>query len=301
MTHEQSSATREISRVALVTCDLFPDLYEDEFPLRNALRARGVTVDSPLWDDPAVDWPAYDLVIPRSTWDYPARHDEFLAWARQVPRLANPAEVIEWNTDKHYLRELAAAGVPGHPHHLRRARRDLAARQRGGVGGQAGHQRRQQGHRAVRAARRGGTGPRARRPPARGRAHRAGAALSGRRDQAGETALLYTPGADGELGFSHAIRKGPLLTGPDLGNKEAEYAEDISARTPADAELAVGERVVAALPGGLLYARVDLIPGPDGAPMLVEVELTEPSLFWTYAEGSAERMADAIVARLSSV
>jgi hypothetical protein len=119
-------------------------------------------------------------------------------------------------------------------------------------------------------------------------------------DGYGETALLYTPGPDGALGFSHAIRKGPLLTGPDLGAKDAEYNEEISPRTPTEEELAVGDRVVAALPEGLLYARVDLIPGPDDTSLLVEVELTEPSLFWTHAPGSAERMADAIVTRLAA-
>ena len=72
-------------------------------------------MDAVSWDDPAVDWDAYHLSVLRSPWDYPARRDEFVAWARRVPRLANPADVVEWNTDKHYLRELAAAGVPVTP------------------------------------------------------------------------------------------------------------------------------------------------------------------------------------------
>ncbi len=61
---------------------------------------------------PAVDWGSYDLVVIRSTWDYAPRRDDFAAWAASVPRLANPADVVAWNTDKTYLRELAAAGVP---------------------------------------------------------------------------------------------------------------------------------------------------------------------------------------------
>ena len=48
----------------------------------------------------------------------------------------------------------------------------------------------------------------------------------------------------------------------------------------------------------LLYARVDVIAGPDGAPRLVELELTEPSLFFTHAPGSAARLAQRIVNRL---
>jgi hypothetical protein len=44
---------------------------------------------------------------------------------------------------------------------------------------------------------------------------------------------------------------------------------------------------------------VDLLPGPDGNPVLVELELTEPSLFLGYAPGAASTLADTIVARLA--
>ncbi len=53
-------------------------------------------------------------------------------------------------------------------------------------------------------------------------------------------------------------------------------------------------------PQGLLYARVDLVPGPDGAPLLIELELVEPSLFLAHAPGAADRLATAIAARLTS-
>ncbi len=48
----------------------------------------------------------------------------------------------------------------------------------------------------------------------------------------------------------------------------------------------------------LLYARVDLIAGLDGHPVLLELELTEPSLYLGHADGAPERFADAIVASL---
>jgi hypothetical protein len=119
-------------------------------------------------------------------------------------------------------------------------------------------------------------------------------------DTAGETALLFIAGPDG-LAFSHAIRKEALLTGPDFGIDGLFRPEKITPRTPSAAERAVAERTLAGVPGGtgrLLYARVDLIPGPDGAPVLVELELTEPSLFLSHADGAAERLADAIAARV---
>jgi hypothetical protein len=63
----------------------------------------------------------------------------------------------------------------------------------------------------------------------------------------------------------------------------------------------VAAKVLEVIPGGakrLLYARIDLIPGPDGVPTLIELELTEPSLFLRYAPEAAERLADAVMARL---
>jgi len=119
-------------------------------------------------------------------------------------------------------------------------------------------------------------------------------------DSAGETAVLFTPDAGGVLSYSHGIRKGPMLTSTGGGWIDPG-SEETSPRTPTAAERAVADRVLAAIPGGtgqLLYARVDLIPGPDGAPMLIELELTEPGLFLRHAPGAAHRLAEAIIARL---
>jgi hypothetical protein len=85
--------------------------------------------------------------------------------------------------------------------------------------------------------------------------------------------------ADGDgLVFSHAIRKGPMLTAPEQGTQT--LSEQVSAGEAAPAELAVARQALNAVPGGpgdLLYARVDLIPGPAGDPLLIELELAEPS------------------------
>jgi hypothetical protein len=49
----------------------------------------------------------------------------------------------------------------------------------------------------------------------------------------------------------------------------------------------------------LLYARVDLAPGTDGSPLLMELELIEPSLFFECGPRALERLVDAIGSRLS--
>lgn len=97
------------ARVALATCSLFPELYEDERPLLGALAALGVTAEPAVWDDLSVEWGRYELVVIRSVWDYFPRRAEFLAWADSVPRLLNSADVVRWNTDKRYLGEVPGA------------------------------------------------------------------------------------------------------------------------------------------------------------------------------------------------
>jgi len=299
-TSVQNAATRESSRVALVTSDIFPDLYDDDFPLRDALRARGVTVDVVCWDDPAADWSAYDVAVLRSPWDYVARHAEFVAWAHQVPRLLNPADIVEWNTDKRYLGVLAAAGVPTTPTTYV-APGDTWTPPTDGewvvkptisAGSQDTGRYDFPSQAALAAAH-------VERLTAAGRTAMIQPYLTAV-DTRGETAVLCLPDAQGELTFSHAARKDAMLTGPDEGTIDPGF-ENITPRTPTPAELAVAEQALAAVPGGtkrLLYARVDMIPGPDGEPLLVELELTEPSLFLRTAPAAAERLADAILARL---
>lgn len=95
----------------LVTCSAWPEGEPSHDILDEALAARGIAARWVCWDDPDVDW-ASALVAVRATWDYDSRVEEFLTWAHAVPRLMNSAEVFAWNTDKAYLVELAAAGVP---------------------------------------------------------------------------------------------------------------------------------------------------------------------------------------------
>jgi hypothetical protein len=119
-------------------------------------------------------------------------------------------------------------------------------------------------------------------------------------DTAGETALIYFAGQ-----LSHAIRKGPMLDGPDLGEPGLYKVEQIDARAPTRTETELGRdvldvacRQLGIRPDDLLYARVDLIPGEDAAPLLVELELTEPSLFLGTSPGAPARFAAAIKAWL---
>src|SRR5688500_18672198 len=94
-------------RVALGTDAEFADLVLHDDLHRQEPLGRGIDAGHPVWDDPAQDWEAYDLVVIRSTWDYTERRADYVRWAHAVPRLENSARIVEWNTDKTYLRELA--------------------------------------------------------------------------------------------------------------------------------------------------------------------------------------------------
>ncbi|HEU5044325.1 MAG TPA: hypothetical protein VFT75_09330 [Nocardioidaceae bacterium] len=114
--------------VLLVTCAPLPDGEDGGTLLRDALAARGVPSRWVAWDDPSVAWAEAPLVAVRSPWDYVGRLGEFLAWAHQVgsaTRLVNPAPVREWNTDKAYLLDLAASGLPVVPTRTARTTEEL--------------------------------------------------------------------------------------------------------------------------------------------------------------------------------
>ncbi len=278
------------AHVALATCDVFPRLAEDDAPLADQLRRRGITVEAAVWDDPTLDWTGYELVVIRSTWDYTNRREQFVSWAESLSRVLNSAAVLRWNTDKRYLGELAqsvptrflAPGDLFEPPSGEYVIKPVVS---------AGS----------RDTARYGSGD-----EATATAHVTELLRAGRTvmvqpylasvDTHGETALVFFGGE-----YSHAIRKGQLLhrgTGPVDGL----YAvEDIAARAPSAAERAAAEDVLDSLPwprSELLYARVDLIRASNGSPQLVELELTEPSLFLSYGDGAAERLAGEIIARL---
>jgi glutathione synthase/RimK-type ligase-like ATP-grasp enzyme len=277
---------------------VFPGGDADDAGLPAALGG----ADFVLWDDPAADWERYDVVVVRSTWDYHLRRDAFLAWADRLgSRLVNPPAVLAWNTDKRYLHEIAAAGLPVVETALVEPGAPFAAP----AGEYVVKPTVSAGSRDT--ARFGAEAAARDEDAARAAALVAAIHASGRTamvqpyvasvDARGETAMLFFDGR-----FSHAIHKGPLLTRGEEPTEEVFAAETIEARDPTDAERTVAQRIVGwsaeRFGGPLAYARVDLVEDAEGAPLLLELELTEPSLFLTCAAGAAERFAAAVLRRL---
>ncbi|HEY6758479.1 MAG TPA: hypothetical protein VI318_03280 [Baekduia sp.] len=286
-------------RIALATCSHFPDGDPDDAGLPAAIDG---DAGFAIWDDPAVDWKSYDLVVVRSTWDYHHRRDEFLAWAHGVgDRLVNPADVLAWNTDKRYLTELADAGLAVVPTTLVEPGAAFSAPADGGEyvvkpTVSAGSRDTARFHGPDDAARAAAlvdaihaTGRTAMVQP-----------YVASVDARGETALLYFDGA-----FSHAIHKGPLLAPGADPTSDVFAPETIEPRAATAAERALGDDVLAHLaerfPAAdpLTYARVDVVEDDGGAPLLLELEVTEPSLFFGGDPGRLSQFAGAIARRLA--
>ena len=290
--------------VALVSARAAHGLDEDMPPLLAAFAAAGAVAEIADWDEPGIDWARFDLALLRSAWDYTERLAQFLAWVGRtasVTRLLNPPAVVRWNSDKHYLLELERASIrvvptcfaePGGDAAAvlgeflaREPCEDLVVKPAVGAGSRDARRHARTARPEILAHMNRLLG-----------AHRSVMLqpyLTGV-DAHGETALIYIGGH-----FSHAIRKGALLPAGAPSTQALFAPEDITPRTPGADELEAGERILGALPfGQLLYARIDLIRDGEGAARLLELELTEPSLFFAHAQGSAERYAAAALARL---
>jgi hypothetical protein len=268
--------------VLLATCAELPSGDEDGAVLIEALTACGVSARWAVWTDPDVDWSA-GLVVLRSTWDYTHDRAAFLRWVDGLPRVANDAQVVRWNTDKVYLADLEAAGVPtvgttvarpGEAVVFPDAVDEFVVKPSVGAGSR--------GVGRFTADRSSAAAEHAAHLHAAGRTVLVQPYLPAV-DAAGETALICIDGR-----FSHAVRKGPMLAAGAAHPVHGEslfVEENIAPRAPDPAELAVGAAVLTAVRDRFgadqLYARVDLLPGPDG-PVVVELELTEPSLFLQY-------------------
>jgi hypothetical protein len=304
-----------LPHIALVSSRVALPLDEDMPPLVDALQRLGAQVSTPAWDAPDVDWSRFDLALLRSTWDYVERIDEFLGWARacaRQTRLCNGADVVGWNIDKHYLAELHAAGVTVVPTRFvdagDDAARALATFLRGGPGSLSAGAPCAFEQFVVKPSI--GAGSRDAARYRRGEHERALAHLrrlveTERRsamlqpylstvDTAGETALIYLGGEP-----SHAVRKGPLLR-LDEGLVAGLFApEDIRPREPGQDERLLAAAACAAIPFGQpLYARIDMVRDERGAPVVLELELTEPSLFFAHAPGIAIRLAQFALSRI---
>lgn len=277
-------------RVAVLTPDAaspaFATRWRDVLAqIAAPLRAAGLEVEARDWAA-AGDLACFDLVLPLLAWGYPFAPE---AWGRAVDRweadgvrLQNPAPVLRWNADKIYLERLGARGAPvvptRHVDRLTLEALDAAARAFGTELLVAKPRISSSAWRTIRWSPGGpiGDGPQ-------------GAAmvqpfLPGI-ERTGEISMIYFGGA-----FSHAIAKRPQ---PGDFRVQPEYDGIITPHSPAGDERAAASLILAAVEAPLLYARIDLVRGLDGAPLLIELELIEPDLYLGYDRDAGPRLAAA--------
>lgn len=297
-----------MTRVAFATCAPRQPMWEDDTASAAVLAEAGVEVDFVAWDSGGTDWARYERVIVRSTWDYSLRLGEFLDWADSIGagRLRNSPEIIRWNSDKRYLAELDGAGLPVPPTllvapggRIPELDGEFVIKPVNGAG----------------ARDTGRFGPQA--APA---AHELLRRL-GERDEIamlqpyveavetrGETSVIVIAGR-----VAWAVNKGSFLApdsvvpddpeGADAARRDEELVRLID---PGPAEVALADRTVGWISSRFgvtpLFARVDMVTTGSGEPVLMEVELIEPSLYLGWAAGlefpGAEVFAAAVIADL---
>jgi glutathione synthase/RimK-type ligase-like ATP-grasp enzyme len=272
-------------RIAYVTGRLLPD--DPDLDVQWALAAftqRDVACEVHRWDAD-VDWAGFDAALIRSPWDYHRRRAEFLAWAdaaAAVTAVHNPPQVMRTNTHKSYLLELADSGVPVIPTKLL-----TPAAPRWQPTDQAV---------VIKPAVSAGAADTVLRTGAAARDHVDWLLGAGRDvlvqpyfaevERPGEVAVVFI---DGKI--SHAVRKIPALTVGGHGDPDELVA------VTEELALAAQRVVSAAGAADLLFARVDLIPTAAGW-LLLELELTEPTLFLEQHPPAAEALADGLLRRL---
>ncbi len=279
-----------------------PPGFDDDALLVAALGERAVDAVRVVWDDPAVRWDDFDTVVLRSTWDYPRKYGAFLKWLDAVePRVQNPARVVRWNSDKHHLADLADAGIPVVPTSFVEPGSAIpplegevvvkptisAAGRDTGRFGPSTHDRA-----TALISRLQGEGRTAMVQP-----------YVSSVDASGEAALVFIGGR-----FHHAAHKRAVLR-PDeeapvrddeIGGAEVMYDPTIvGPGTATDQQIEAASEAIAyareRFDVGPLYARVDLVSGADGRPLVLELEAVEPNLFLRLSPDGAGSLADALL------
>lgn len=293
-------------RIALASMAARPAEFRDDERLAQLLQDRAVDASIEAWDDKAVNWADFALVVIRSTWDYSRRRDEFLAWTDAVARrLQNPAPLVRWNSDKRYLLDLSSAGIPvvpttyvGPGERAPEITLDSVIKPSVSAGardtGRFGPDQADAASDLIAAI--GASGRTAMVQP-----------YLESVDTQGEIAIVFI---DGEP--TSTLRKGAVLRPGEVapvrddpvGAAEAMYDPNlVRAGVATDAELELAHAVVREVARRFgevpLYARVDQLRDSEGTPVLLELEAVEPNLYLDEAPGAADRLVDAIIARAS--
>lgn len=267
-------------------------LLEDRL-LKEALERLGFKVDRKSWDDSEFDWENTRYIIFRTTWDYFDRFSEFSVWldhVQKVTKLINPKELILWNIDKHYLGDLVKEGVPIPPtlfiekgdkrtitEHLKDLNWDKFIL-KPVVSGAARHTYLFERNNAEELN-----------PILQELIQNEAMMLQEFQEniyKKGEIALMIFGGK-----YSHAVLK--MAKEGDFRVQD-DFGGTLHAHTPNQQEIEIAEACIRACPISPIYARVDIMWDNQGNPVVGELEMIEPELWFRRDPKSADRLAQAI-------
>jgi glutathione synthase/RimK-type ligase-like ATP-grasp enzyme len=279
--------------IVLATAADQPEITASDRLYADALERHGFSVTGAPWDGPRAAFDGAAAVVIRSTWGYYRASDAFRDWTEAMAaarRLFNPIALVRWNLRKDYIGRLAAASMRVPQTHFVAC--ETAAIEK--VFAETGWSR------AVLKPMTGASGYSVE-LVARERVRDSVFRLAAEAHASGVLVQEFLPEiADGELSliyfdgiFSHAVRKRPPQGEFKVNSR---FGATRSAETPPREVAYQGAAALRALPELPLYARVDGIVR-DGALIVIEVEVLEPALFLEFDPGSAERFADATIAR----
>lgn len=267
-------------------------LQEDEL-LTSALRRNGLTVHRIDWTNRDFDWSSTRSVIFRSTWDYTERFDEFLQFVRSLltrTLVINPVSIILWNLDKHYLRDLHVRGV--------QIPETIYIEKNSDVDLRTLVEFHRFGESILKPAMSAGARHTYRLNDGNLREHEA---LFQRliKEEAmmlqpflpsvmteGERTLMVIGGR-----FTHAVIKkakaGDFRVQDDFGGTVHHYS-------PTPEEILFAEHAVSVCDPLPFYARVDILTAANGTPVVSELEMIEPELWFRFHPEAADRLAEMI-------
>jgi glutathione synthase/RimK-type ligase-like ATP-grasp enzyme len=273
------------------------NLLGEERLLMAGLEARGLRTKRVAWSNADFDWKRARAAVFRSTWDYFDRFAEFSTWMDRVAgglQFFNAPELVRWNVDKHYLRDLTGRGV--NVPITRFIERGQATTLREVMAANGWNEA------ILKPAVSGAARHTYRLNAANLDAHEAVL-----RELLRDEAMMVQPVlgsvlTQGELSLTvigerctHAVRKtakqGDFRVQDDHGGTVHPHAPTLD-------EIAFAESAVAACPHASLYARVDAVRDESGALSLMELELVEPELFFRFHPPAADALAEAIAERL---
>lgn len=288
-----------MTQIAVLTPDPADKTYVGRWPevlerLKATLESTGATVTATPWTDHVGDasgLAAYDLILPVIAWGYHRDHGGWVkacaTWSAAGLAVANPAEVLRWNSDKAYLARLADKGVPIPPTRWTdRVTQDQV---------DAAFAETDAPVLILKPTVSAGAFRTVRLTP--------GEVLSDAPKGAamiqpylksietqGETSLLFFGGR-----FSHAVNKRPVAGDFRI---QVQFGGLYTAVTPDAAAMALAQQVLAAIDEPLLYARIDMARDDAGRWVLMEAELIEPDFYLDHDPANGAGFAEAVIARL---